>query len=470
LTLWYLVILLAVLVVFAFVLYVVLARGLRAEMDRSLELGAHGALERSENGRLDLDPQGLAPAYLVSLHAPGGEVMATSSQGVALPWDAEVAAVFTDGLSVWRSVAVGDGPLRVLAQPVFEGGRVVATLQVGRSEEQVERVVEQLGILLAMLVPLAVVLAGAGGLFLAARALDPIDRIARTAASIGAEDLARRLPQETLAIPDEVGRLAAAFNYMLDRLEDAFQRQRQFTADASHELRTPLTLLLTQVDVALQRPRAAEDHRRVLTSLRDDLMRLRRLLDTLLALARADAREVTLAREPIDLGELAEEVVGVMRPLADEAGIRLTANVERGVMVHGDQAHLMQLLINLIENALKHTPAGGSVAVAVSGDSDQVTALVEVRDTGVGIPAEHLPHVFERFYRVDSARSTSGAGLGLAISRWIAKAHGGRIDVNSQLGVGTTFTVRVPRDSTFTGALPASAAGPAGNQHRSGAA
>jgi heavy metal sensor kinase len=447
LTLWYLGILLAVLVVFAAVVYVVFASGLRAEMDRSLELASRGVLETHDSGQLALDPRALPPDYAVNLYLPDGEVLTAGRQ--RLPQNNEAAIAAFNSEVRWVSMQLDDEPWRVLSQPVILDERVVAAIQVGRSETEVNRVADELGVLLATLVPLGVLLAGVGGLFLAGRALDPIDRITRTAASIGAEDLARRLPSESMAIPDEVGRLAAAFNYMLDRLEGAFQRQRQFTADASHELRTPLMLLLTQVDIALQRPRAVEEHREVLISLREDLMRVRRLLDALLSLARADAREVILARESIDLGELAEQVVEVMQPLADEREIQLMAQTEPELVVQGDQAHLMELLVNLVENALKHTPAGGSISVTVAGDpADPLTALVAVRDTGVGIAPEHLPHLFERFFRVDPARSTSGAGLGLAISRWIAEAHGGRIHVESQLGLGTTFTVRLRRDGT----------------------
>jgi signal transduction histidine kinase len=231
---------------------------------------------------------------------------------------------------------------------------------------------------------------------------------------------------------------------MLDRLEKAFQRQRQFTADASHELRAPLTLLLGQVDVALQRPRSDAEYHQVLRGLREDILRLRRLVDVLLALARADARQDLLTPEPLDLGELVQEIADAMAPVADEREVRLEAHSSPGVVIHADQARLMQLFLNLVENALNYTPSGGTVAVSAQRAGVPATACVYVRDTGSGIAPRDLPHVFDRFYRADSARTSGGAGLGLAICRWIAEAHGGRIEVQSELGVGSTFTVWLP--------------------------
>jgi signal transduction histidine kinase len=247
---------------------------------------------------------------------------------------------------------------------------------------------------------------------------------------------------------------------MLDRLENAFQRQRQFTADASHELRAPLTLLLGQVDVALQRPRSDEEYSQALRGLREDILRLRRLVDVLLALARADARQDVLAPEPLDLGELVQEIVEAMGPLAEERGIQLVAQPGPGIIIHGDQARLMQLLLNLVENALNHTPQGGRVVVAAHRADNPSTACISVRDTGCGIAPQHLPHVFERFYRADSARTSGGAGLGLAICSWIAAAHGGRIVVQSEVNVGSTFTVWLPIRGRVTPRL-ATASAPA---------
>jgi heavy metal sensor kinase len=338
----------------------------------------------------------------------------------------------------------GEDTWRVFALPDRLDSGTIAIVQVGMPEASVDSAVDRLGILLAALVPVALLMAGAGGLFLAGRALEPIDRITRTAASIGGDDLARRLPERVVRTPGELGRLAATFNHMLDRLEEAFQRQRQFTADASHELRAPLTLLLGQVDVALQQPRSDREYNQALRGLREDVLRLRQLVDALLALARADARQNMLAPEPLDLGELTQEIADALAPVAEERGIHLEARYMPGIIVRGDQARLMQLLLNLVENALNHTPTGGTVIVAAERAGNPRMAIASVRDTGCGIGARHLPHVFERFYRVDTARTAGGAGLGLAICTWIAEAHGGHIEVQSEVGVGSTFTVWLP--------------------------
>jgi HAMP domain-containing protein len=254
LTVWYLIILFATLMTFALVIYLGIARDLRSEMDFSLELVARKVVDQSARGRPRLDGDALPPGYAATLYDPVGNMLATAGAKGALPRDSAQQA--SDGNGAWRSVSLDGDTWRVFAQPIQTEGRVIATLQVGVPEEMVDRAVDRLGFLLAALVPLALLLAGVGGLFLAGRAFAPVDRITRTAAAIGGEDLARRLPDQVVRTPGELGRLAATFNHMLDRLEKAFQRQRQFTADASHELRAPLTLLLGQVDVALQRPRS----------------------------------------------------------------------------------------------------------------------------------------------------------------------------------------------------------------------
>jgi two-component system OmpR family sensor kinase len=445
-TLWYLGILLAALVIFGFSVYVGLDSRLRAEMDHALGLVAAQVADVGSRGRAELDADKLAPGYVASLHTPGGQVLATGPRGESPPWDRDARRAVTEGRENLRSVPIGSQSWRVIARPVLVQGNVTAVFQVARSEEEIDAALAQLRVLLMGLVPLALILAGVVGWFVAGRALDPIDRITRTAAAIGAEDLGRRLPEEVGESPDEVGRLAATFNRMLERLEGAFKRQRQFTADASHELRTPVTLLLTQLDVALARPRASEEYQRVLVAMREDVVRLQRLVNALLVLARGDAGQDHLEFKQLDLGDLAEQISAALQALAAERDIRLATSTRPGVTVQGDETRLTQLIVNLVDNGLAHTPAGGSVTVTAEVEPGDAAAVLSVRDTGVGIASEHLPHLFERFYRVDPSRSSSGgSGLGLAISRSIAEAHGGRIEVESQPGRGTTFRVRLPR-------------------------
>jgi heavy metal sensor kinase len=305
---------------------------------------------------------------------------------------------------------------------------------------------QRLQLLLALAIPLTLVVAVAGGLFLAGRALGPIDRIRKTAERIGAEDLSGRLNLPLR--PDEVGRLAATFDRMLERLDRAFRQQRQFMADASHELRTPLTLLMTQAELALERRRPPAEYRDALESIRQEARRMAQLVDELLLLGRADAGQDILVREFLDFRDVVTEVGAAVEPLAAARRVRVDWTRTDSVVIQGDQTRLTQLLLNLVDNGIKFTPAGGSVTISATREGQ--SAVLRVADTGIGIPSEHLPRVFERFYRVDPARTRDrgGTGLGLAIARWIVEAHGGGIQVTSTVGRGTTFTVRLPLAAT----------------------
>jgi heavy metal sensor kinase len=290
--------------------------------------------------------------------------------------------------------------------------------------------------------PITLILAGIGGLLIAGRALAPVDSVTRLARRISAEDLSGRLD---LSLPnDELGRLARTFDEMIARLDAAFRRQRQFTGDASHELRTPLTALKGQVEVALARPRSPEEYQAVLRVVNEEVDRLIHLVGSLLTLARADAGEIGLAREPISLGDAVEGAVEQLEPMATQSGITLRLDAGPETTIEADESLLLQLLLNLIDNAIKYTPTGGDVRVGWG--VERSAAFVTVHDSGIGIAASDLPHIFERFYRVDKARSRSegGTGLGLAISRWIVEAHGGEISATSQPDKGSTFTVRLP--------------------------
>ncbi len=444
LTLWYVTLLALILIAFSAFLYLSLSRTLRDQVERDLAGEAQRVLATLDiqDGvvRLGDATDGPTSGTLVALSEANGQLLSTNAPPVALP--PPDAAVGSGGGQRLTTVRLRDEEWRVLSQPVIADGQIVAILQVARSEQGVETALDRLLLLMGLAVPLTLVLAVAGGLFLASRALGPIDRITRAAARIGGEDLSRRLALP--ASPDEVGRLAATFDRMLDRLEEAFARQRRFTADASHELRTPLALLASRAEVALDRPRTPAEYREALAGVRDDAARMAQLLGELLTLARADRGREALAREPVVFADLVLDTLAALEPVAAERAVALEAATLTPCLVVGDQTRLTQLLINLVDNAIKYTPAGGRVTVGLARDADM--AILSVADTGIGIAPEHLEHLFERFYRVDTARAREegGTGLGLAIAEWIAHAHDGTIAVTSQLGVGSIFSVRLP--------------------------
>ena len=455
LTFWYLALLVPLMLVFSTFLYMSVAHNLSREIDRALGdksrrlvslLGRHGGLVAGAGPRDPLNPPGSSPADAV--YDPSGHLIAGADVLSVLPIAGTIQNA-PSGRLLFSTVWGADGDTwRVVATRVALPGRFGDVLIVARSERDMHSVLRRLGLLMTTAIPLTLLLAIAGGLFLTGRALAPIDHIATTAERLSAEDLSRRLNLPKTS--DEVGRLAATFDGMLDRLDRAFQRQRQFTADVSHELRTPLAMLISQADIVLERRRTPAEYQRTLSSMRDEARRMAQLVDTMLTLARAEAGQISLVRERLDLRDLAAEVVATMEAFAVERGVRLCIANGESAVVEGDQTYLTQLLLNLVENAVKYTPPGGSVAVSV--ESGRGGASLRVSDTGLGIAPEDLPHIFDRFYRADRARSRAdgGVGLGLAIARWVAQAHGGDVQAASEIGRGTTLTVRLPPPSGKT--------------------
>lgn len=288
----------------------------------------------------------------------------------------------------------------------------------------------------------AAILAAIGGRILASRGLRPVGAMANAARRISVENLKERLAQSETG--DELDKLAGAFNEMFARLEKQVAQLRQFTADAAHELRTPLAALRGSAEVALSAKRSAEELRGTLAEGIEEYDRLSRIADDLLLLARADAGQEFFRRAPFRLDVALGDVVDLFAPVADEKEVDLSVSERDAVWIDGDDGRMRQMIGNLLDNAIKFTPAGGAVRVAlvVTGSG----AEIEIRDTGVGIASEHLRRVFDRFYRVDSARSREegGAGLGLSICRTIVESHGGRIKVTSSPGQGTTAAVWLP--------------------------
>ena len=295
---------------------------------------------------------------------------------------------------------------------------------------------------LATMLPVVAAIALGGGYVLVKRALSPVDKIAASAERISSYNLSERLPITQTG--DELERLAAALNRMIERLEAAFQHSRRFVADASHELRTPLTVLRGELESFAQEPDLGPERRERLGSVLEEVERLSNIVEGLFAISRLDAGEAATEWVAFDLGQLASTTADQMGLLAEDKKINLTCAGSVGVWVEGDRSRLKQVIVNLLDNAIKYTPSGGVVSLTVKAHDSK--AVLEVADNGIGIPAPALPRVFERFFRVDKARSREqgGAGLGLSIVKSICTVHHGEVHATSEPGQGSRFRVELP--------------------------
>ena len=357
----------------------------------------------------------------------------------------------------WGGWWSGGNAYRVLITPVLNQNARIATLLVGLQRPYP---IPFLAIWLFW-GTLALLVAAIGGYWLAGKALHPVKMITQMAREIHATDLRRRLH---LQRRDEFGELAATFDHMLDRLEAAFKRQTQFTADASHELRTPLTIIDLEINRALTQLEKPEDYQHVLEQIQAENEQMTAIVNSLLLLARADTGQVTLDLQEVDLSDVALTSVERLLPLARQSQITLATGDLPEVLVLGDPQYLGQMLTNLIENGIKYTSGSGKRVYIELACEQKRWGVVRVQDDGPGISEEHLPSLFERFYRVDKARSRrqkrlvqssmsdhvklGGSGLGLSIVQWIVQAHGGEIRVESKIGAGSLFEVRMPLLST----------------------
>jgi len=295
---------------------------------------------------------------------------------------------------------------------------------------------------LAWLIPSGVLLAALAAWWMAGKALEPVAELAGAAREIVVSHLDRRLPVR--GTDDELDHLATEFNETLARLEKAVGEMKQFTASISHEFRTPLAVLRGEAEVALMQASSSEHYRRVLASQLEEFEKLTRMINQLLTLARAESGDVEIADESVDLSVMTPALAEQLQPVASAKDVSLTWNCEPNVKVIGDASWIERIILNVVDNAIKFTPSGGHVEVRVSDGTEN--AVLEVRDDGIGIPPEALPHIFERFYRADPARSdrADGAGLGLSLVKWAVDQHHGSIRVESGLGKGTRVAIRIP--------------------------
>ncbi|MBT3923307.1 MAG: heavy metal sensor histidine kinase [Nitrospina sp.] len=337
----------------------------------------------------------------------------------------------------------GKHSIRVITMPIIREKKLVNLVQVGTSLEAVQETLRNLRIFLFTAVPSVLVLATLFARFMARRALKPISRIIQTARDIGqGQELNQRIP--VLKVQDELGQLALTFNEMMDRLENSFAQMRQFSSDASHELRTPLTVLKGQNELILSKKRDPEEYQEVIASNLEEINYMSKVLEDLFVLSRSDENQILLNCKHMDLRDLVEEVCKHAEVLAGDKDIRIIIAFLESVMINGDEVRLRQMIWNILHNGIKYTKPGGELKVSLQNEGK--FALLSIQDTGIGIPEKDLPSIFDRFYRVDKARSRDegGSGLGLSICQHIAEAHKGKIEVESKPSVGTRFKIRIP--------------------------
>lgn len=457
---WFGVLLLAVVAAFGALLYSAYVGGTWEVVDSQLESRASAILNALEFDAEDVDllpdasdPHRLKGGWELDLSpdyrngvALAGYIVITDRDGTTLLQQGNIEppvresgvmsrpATIGNHREVWRSRRVGEHGLLTVRVGINVSTQQAGLSVLGRRVFAVGFGVIALGLL--------------GALFIARLSVKPIQAAAAEAAAIGEDDLAKRLSTDT--VPQELRGVVEGFNGTLDRLQAAFERQAQFTADASHELRTPVAIIRAQAEAALKRDRTAEDYKTSLEACARAAVRMTAIVEGLLTLARADGGE-TVPHSPCDLKAVVDDAVA---PLAEQAaadGMTVACDTAPAT-VHGDAGLLGEVVTNLVSNALRYNKPGGRVDVSLfvpnghAGGAGNGAVALQVRDTGSGIPAASLPHLFERFYRVDPARSRAqgGSGLGLAITKWIVDAHGGSIEVDSTEGEGTTFTVMLP--------------------------
>ena len=458
LTIWYTGILAAMLIVFGLGLYSLLTQILYEQVEDTLQARAEqiSTYIETQSNPVDLlirravkippvDVFSSSTIFVQILDTDGELVAHSANLGTRLMPIRETSFDKNlDGHDVAYTLTSGSSRLRIYSAPLtvddpLHGETIIGVVQVGMSLLDVESTLQAVRYALALGIATTLIIAAGIGAFMARAALLPIDRVTQAALHITrAEDLSRRLP--AVNTQDELARLTDTFNEMLGRLEELFGQQQRLVADVSHELRTPLTTLRGNLDL-LKRGHGTlgnEDVGEMLATMEGEITRMSRLVSDLLLLAKADAG-VELEKQVMELDTVLLDVYRQAMMMAD--GVKIELGHEDQAVVMGDPDRLHQLLLNLADNAIKYTPAGGVVTLSLYKREGWVQ--VSVSDTGAGIPREDLPHIFERFYRSDRARTrqSGGAGLGLAIAKWVAEAHGGHLTVESEVGKGSTFTL-----------------------------
>ncbi|MCM2264824.1 MAG: ATP-binding protein [Desulfuromonadales bacterium] len=455
LTFWYALTLAVIMAASALFSYHYFSKTMRQQIDEDLlniadQIGS--AYTRQNGGPFDCDQlqthihQGNWDAYIL---LRGNNLRAECASDNLLAGDLEFGPVAMQQVR-WLShhfetVEIdGDMQLRLLSAPLKQHGNLVGVVQVARNLGLLQQTLGELRLIYLLIGPFALFWLCLGGWLLSDQLVAPVIEVTAAAREINAENLLRRLP--STGHHDELGQMVTTFNQMLDRLESAFRRVRQFSGDASHELRTPLTILRGETEVTMRWAKTPEEFRDMLHSNLEEIDRMERIIENLLLLAKSESGELTLEIREFNLSDLVQALYLQGRTLgeAKRISVSLRVGIEEEMPIRGDELRLRQLFLNLIANGIKYTPEGGKLELALLREG--AMARVDVTDTGIGIPIEAQPYVFDRFYRVDKARNRmdGGSGLGLSIVKSIAVAHGGQISVHSTPGRGSTFTVLLP--------------------------
>ena len=455
-TLWYgLTFLVTTLIIFSF-MYVRLKHHLIKEIDGFLKDEARVFTSEISENRMniieamtdyeqDAFVKRFYPVHAKVLGADGG-VIATlkNSTEFVCPLHRKTLGRIGIGSPYFKTVRMPgtSTPFRVISFRISIDGETDYIGQIGTRMWRMRKTLSNFRHNLLTAIPIVLVLGSIGGWFLARRSLSPIAHITETARRITASNFGERL--KSRGSGDELDYLITTLNEMISRLESSFKKISQFTSDASHELRTPISSMRGEAELLLSKPRPIREYQRVLANHIEKLDFVTRMVNDLLLLAKFDSSQPGLEMAPIKLGTLLSDLWELFRALAEQKGIEFVLGDIEEAEVSGDRTRLQQLFTNLIDNAIKFTPSGGRVDISLKKDGG--VAKVSIRDTGMGIPEEEFEHVFERFYRVNKsrARESGGTGLGLSICQWIAKAHHGRIELESQLGKGTEFIVSLP--------------------------
>ncbi len=460
LTIWYVAALAAALIVVGGLIYVLLARSLYVRIDENLSAVARIAMTSLSNdlteGQDVADAARSTAAELASsqqmllIYNGAGTLLAEQGRDDDLEFTLPALDAIPDGEPILLTLEEPRDPTDrhrlALRRATIDPGGVPYVIVIGSSLERTDEELESLREILWYVGPLALVIAGIGGWFLAKHSLAPVMAMADRARKIGVGNLSERLPAGNRR--DELGRLAQTFNDLLGRIEESMVQQRQFMADASHELRTPVATARTAASVALQQASRGEDeYRQALDIIEQQTSRLSRIVDDMFTLARADAGNYPVRMTPMYLDEIVEEVARAERVLARAKNVSVETAAEPSAAFVGDEDLIRRLLVNLVDNAVRHAPEGSTVTMALVDRGTLYTIAID--DAGPGIPPHVQPHIFERFYRGDAARPRDqpydGAGLGLALARWIAREHGGDVALADSSAAGTTFVITLPR-------------------------